>query len=32
MPGEQKRFWYAAAALEYGWSRDAMAHHVWNND
>ncbi len=27
-PDEQKRFWYAAAALEYGWSRDVMVHHI----
>ena len=27
-PDEQKRFWYAAAALEHGWSRDIMVHHV----
>lgn len=27
-PDEQKRFWYAAAALENGWSRDVLVHHI----
>jgi len=26
-PDETKRFWYAAAALENGWSRDVLVHH-----
>lgn len=27
-PDAQKRFWYAAAALENGWSRDVLVHHI----
>jgi len=27
-PDEQKRFWYAAATLENGWSRNVLAHHI----
>ncbi|MFN0016235.1 MAG: YhcG family protein [Saprospiraceae bacterium] len=27
-PDEQKRFWYAAAALENGWSRNVLALHI----
>lgn len=27
-PDEQRRFWYAAAALEYGWSRDVLVHQI----
>jgi predicted nuclease of restriction endonuclease-like (RecB) superfamily len=27
-PEESQRFWYAAAALEYGWSRDVLVHQI----
>lgn len=27
-PDESQRFWYAAAALEYGWSRDVLVHQI----
>ncbi len=27
-PDEQRRFWNAAAALEYGWSRDVLVHQI----
>jgi len=27
-PDETKRFWYAAAALENGWSRDVLVHQI----
>lgn len=25
---EAQRFWYAGAALEYGWSRDVLVHQI----
>jgi predicted nuclease of restriction endonuclease-like (RecB) superfamily len=28
VPDENARFWYAAAAIEYGWSRDMMVHQI----
>lgn len=30
-PNETKRFWYAAAALENGWSRDVLVHQIETN-
>lgn len=27
-PDESRRFWYAAAALENGWSRDVLVHQI----
>lgn len=27
-PDESQRFWYAAAALEYGWSRDVLVEYA----
>lgn len=30
-PDETRRFWYAAAALENGWSRDVLVHQIETN-
>lgn len=29
--GKKERFWYAQKALEYGWSRQMMVHHIERN-
>lgn len=28
LPAEPARRWYAAAAIEYGWNRDILVHHI----
>ena len=29
LKSREERVWYAAKAIEYGWSRNVMWHHIW---